>query len=352
LIEKFNPRNEENYDVENLYSSIKEQNILSPLLVMETKRFLEDGRPVFKLFEGHRRLKTNLLIEKEENKKRQIPVRIFETMGEDELLMKALMLGITGKQLKTSEKSRAIVKLQNFGYDNKKIADMMQITLGNVSTLKKFEKIPLSLQKKIDDELISFTETIKLMEHVSSMQTLEKIIDQTIENKGGKIYSRDIQQLITSSEDEDIKIVKNNIEKDIKIKNVIDEDIPTMTVFSDTTDKEDYEILIDENNYIDNQVENKLNDNNNVSIEESQSENVLSNISEDDIRKMTELKTVTGSKPKLVHLIKIYDYLMNKDIQKIFKMNYDKIKILKSIIDFQEGIISKDTLCDYFIDEN
>jgi hypothetical protein len=58
VIEKFNPRREENYDVENLYHSIKEQNILTPLLVMETKNTLEDGKPIYKLFEGHRRLKT------------------------------------------------------------------------------------------------------------------------------------------------------------------------------------------------------------------------------------------------------------------------------------------------------
>jgi len=197
VIEKFNPRKEENYDVENLYHSIKEQNILTPLLVMETNKSLEDGRPIYKLFEGHRRLKTLSLIENEENTKRQIPVRVFELMSEDELLMKALMLGITGKQLTTSEKAKAITRLQSFGYDNKKIADMMQITQANISTLKKFEKIPVSLQVKIDDELISFSETIKLMEQVSSAKTLEKIINQAIENKGGRVYSRDIVELVT-----------------------------------------------------------------------------------------------------------------------------------------------------------
>ena len=163
VIEQFNPRKEENYDVENLYESIKQQNILTPILVMESGKSLEDGRPVYKLFEGHRRFKTLSIIEGEENSKREIPVRIFARMTEDELLMKALMLGVTGKQLKTSEKARAIAKLHSFGYDNKKIADMMQITQANISILKKFEKIPVSLQQKIDNELISFSETVKLM---------------------------------------------------------------------------------------------------------------------------------------------------------------------------------------------
>ena len=87
VIDQFNPRKEDNYDVENLYESIKQQNILTPILVMESSKTLEDGRPVYKLFEGHRRFKTLSIIENEENVKRDIPVRIFEKMTEDEMLV-------------------------------------------------------------------------------------------------------------------------------------------------------------------------------------------------------------------------------------------------------------------------
>lgn len=328
LIEQFNPRKEENYDVENLYQSIKHHNILTPVLVMRSGRTLEDGRPVYRLFEGHRRLKTVSMIENEENEKRQIPVRIFEKMGEDELLMNALMLGITGKPLKTSEKARAIAKLQNFGYDNKKIADMMQITQANVSTLKKFEKIPVSLQVKIDDELISFSETVKLMEQVSSIKTLEKIITQAIENKGGRIYARDIKELVTTTDDEEIKSVEINITNNIKAKNVVD-DVEVFPIIDDTTksftedifespilDKED-EILTDE-----------------------------------EVKRVMGFKTPKTTEPKMKSssLMKIYDYLMDESVQQVLKVNYNKIQILKAIMDFQDGLMDKDTLCDYFID--
>ncbi len=324
VIEKFNPRREENYDVENLYHSIKEQNILTPILVTETSKKLDDGRPVYYLFEGHRRLKTVSIIEKEEKSKRQIPVRIFERMTEDELLMKALMLGVTGKQLKTSEKAKAIARLHSFGYDNKKIADMMQITQANISILKKFEKIPVSLQVKIDDELISFSETIKLMEQVSSAKTLEKIIDQAIENKGGRVYARDIKELVNNTDDEEIKSVQTNINKNIKAKDIIDDgNFPEMGVVPQQT-----ETIID--------------------------------IVEDTILSDEEVKKVMGFKPekigevktKSTSLMKVYDYLMDEKVQQVLKVNHSKIEILKAIMDYQDGLMTKDTLCDYFIDED
>jgi ParB/RepB/Spo0J family partition protein len=330
VIEKFNPRREENYDVENLYHSIKEQNILTPLLVTETSKTLEDGRPVYYLFEGHRRLKTLSIIENEDNTKRQIPVRIFEKMSEDELLMKALMLGITGKQLKTSEKAKAIARLQSFGYDNKKIADMMQITQANISILKKFEKIPVSLQVKIDDELISFSETVKLMEQVSSVKTLEKIIDQAIENKGGRVYARDIKELVTTSDDEEIKSVQNNITKDIKAKNVVDDydNFPTF----DLDDEVEVKPL--------------------QPVVEKPIEEVI--LSDDEVKKVMGFKTekITEPKQKSSSLMKIYDYLMDEKVQQVLKINHSKIEILKAIMDYQDGLMDKDTLCDYFLDEN
>ena len=330
VIEKFNPRREENYDVENLYHSIKEQNILTPLLVMESTKTLEDGRPIYKLFEGHRRLKTLHLIENEENTKRQIPVRVFELMSEDELLMKALMLGVTGKQLKTSEKAKAIARLHSFGYDNKKIADMMQITPGNVSTLKKFEKIPVSLQVKIDDELISFTETIKLMEQVSSAKTLEKIINQAIENKGGRVYSRDIVELVTTTDDEEIKSVEKNITKDIKSKNVVD-DYDNFPTFD-----------------IDDEVEVKPS----IPVIEKPVEDVI--LSDDEVKKFMGFKPEKTGEPKTKtsSLMKIYDYLMDEKVQQVLKVNHSKIEILKAVMDYQDGLMDKDTLCDYFIDED
>lgn len=330
VIEKFNPRREENYDVENLYHSIKEQNILTPLLVTETTKNLEDGRPVYYLFEGHRRMKTLSIIEGEENSKRQIPVRIFEKMSEDELLMKALMLGITGKQLKTSEKAKAIARLHSFGYDNKKIADMMQITQANISILKKFEKIPVSLQVKIDDELISFSETVKLMEQVSSAKTLEKIIDQAIQNKGGRVYARDIKELVTTTDDEEIKSVQNNITKDIKAKNVVDEEeIPTINA-------------------------SEINDDDFSSITPItlKADDVI--LSDDEVKKMMGFKPEKTGEPKTKtsSLMKIYDYLMDEKVQQVLKINHSKVEILKAIMDFQDGLMNKDTLCDYFIEED
>jgi len=316
VIDQFNPRKEENYDVENLYESIKQQNILTPILVMESIKTLEDGRPVYKLFEGHRRFKTLSIIESEEKNQRQIPVRIFEKMTEDELLMKALMLGVTGKQLKTSEKARAIAKLYSFGYDNKKIADMMQITQANISILKKFEKIPVSLQQKIDSELISFSETIKLMEQVSSAKTLEKIINQAIENKGGnKIYSRDIVNLVVNSEDEEIKSVQTNITNNIKSKNVVDDEVHTITA-----------------------------------PELPNPDDVI--LSDDEVRAfMGYKKPKVEPKTKVSSLMKIYDYLTDEKIKNVLNPNPEKIEILKAIMDYQDGLMSTDNLCDYFLDE-
>lgn len=329
VIEQFNPRKEENYDVENLYESIRQQNILTPILVMESSKTLEDGRPVYKLFEGHRRFKTLSVIETEENSKRDIPVRIFEKMTEDELLMKALTLGVTGKQLKTSEKARAIAKLYSFGYDNKKIADMMQITQANISILKKFEKIPASLQEKIDSELISFSETVKLMEQVSSVKTLEKIINQAIENKGGnKVYSRDIVSVVVNSEDEEIKSVQTNITKDIKSKNVFDENIHTISASEIPNDD-----IVPSSPMIVNPADDII-------------------FSDDEVKKMLGFKPERTTEPKMKSssLMKVYDYLMNETVQQVLKVNQNKIEILKAIMDYQDGLMNKDTLCDYFID--
>jgi ParB/RepB/Spo0J family partition protein len=341
VIEKFNPRREENYDVENLYHSIKEQNILTPLLVTQTSKSLEDGRPVYYLFEGHRRLKTLSIIENEDNFKRQVPVRIFEKMSEDELLMKALMLGVTGKQLKTSEKAKAIARLQSFGYDNKKIADMMRITQANISILKKFEKIPVSLQVKIDDELISFSETVKLMEQVSSVKTLEKIIDQAIQNKGGRVYARDIKELVTTTDDEEIKSVQTNITKDIKSKNVVDEDIHTISG-SEVSD-DDFFSITPTVSKPDDIIPS-------ITPTVSKTDDVI--LSDDEVKKIMGFKPERTSepKPKTTPLMKIYDYLMDKNVQQALNVNHSKIEILKAIMDYQDGLMDKDSLCDYFID--
>lgn len=328
VIDQFNPRKEENYDVENLYESIKQQNILTPILVMESSKTLEDGRPVYKLFEGHRRFKTLSIIESEEKNQRQIPVRIFEKMTEDELLMKALMLGVTGKQLKTSEKARAIAKLYSFGYDNKKIADMMQITQANISILKKFEKIPVSLQQKIDDELISFSETVKLMEQVSSAKTLEKIINQAIENKGGnKVYSRDIVNLVVNSEDEEIKSTQTNITNNIKAKNVVDDEVHTISA-SELSNEDIFPI---------------------TSVVSNPDDVILS---DDEVRAFMGFKKPKGEpKTKVSSLMKIYDYLTDEKIKNVLNPNPEKIEILKAIMDYQDGLMSMDNLCDYFLDE-
>jgi transcriptional regulator len=232
--------------------------------------------------------------------------------------MKALMLGVTGKQLKTSEKARAIAKLHTFGYDNKKIADMMQITQANISILKKFEKIPVSLQQKIDGELISFSETIKLMEQVSSAKTLDKIINQAIENKGGnKVYSRDIISLVVNSEDEEIKSVQTNITNNIKAKNIVDdENTPTIHASPIVSNPDD----------------------------------VI--LSDDEVKVYMGFKTPKAEpKTKISSLMKIYDYLMDENLKDVLNPNPEKIKILKAIMDYQDGLMSMDNLCDYFLDE-
>jgi hypothetical protein len=50
--------------------------------------------------------------------------------------------------------------------------------------------------------------------------------------------------------------------------------------------------------------------------------------------------------------MKIYDYLMDEKVQQVLKVNSKKIEILKAIMDYQDGLMTKDTLCDYFIDED
>jgi len=59
----------------------------------------------------------------------------------------------------------------------------------------------------------------------------------------------------------------------------------------------------------------------------------------------------TEPKAKSSSLMKIYDYLMDENVQQVLKVNHSKIEILKAIMDYQDGLMDKDTLCDYFIDE-
>ena len=223
------------------------------------------------------------------------------------------MLGVTGKQLKTSEKAKAIARLHNFGYDNKKIADMMQITQSNVSLLKKFEKIPVSLQIKIDNDLISFSETIKLMEQVSSVKTLEKIVDQAIENKGGRVYARDIKELVNNTNDQEIKSVQNNINNDIKAKNVVDnyDDFPTFDL--DDEVKEIVEQPVEES------VEQPIEESAEQPMEEPVGDDTLSL---DEAKALLGIKpSKNDMKPKTSSLMKIYDYLMDEKVQKVLKVN-------------------------------
>jgi hypothetical protein len=42
---------------------------------------------------------------------------------------------------------------------------------------------------------------------------------------------------------------------------------------------------------------------------------------------------------------------MNETVQQVLKVNQNKIEILKAIMDYQDGLMNKDTLCDYFLDE-
>jgi hypothetical protein len=200
---------------------------------------------------------------------------------------------------------------------------MMQITQANISILKKFEKIPVSLQVKIDDELISFSETIKLMEQVSSVKTLEKIVDQAIENKGGRVYARDIKELVNNTDDEEIKSVQTNINKNIKAKDIIDDgNFPEMGIVP-----QQIEPIIDT-------VEDSI-------------------LTDEEVKRFMGFKEPKGEpKTKSTPLMKIYDYLMDEKVQEVLKVNHQKIEILKAIMDYQDGLMNTDTLCDYFIEEN
>ena len=77
-------------------------------------------------------------------------------------------------------------------------------------------------------------------------------------------------------------------------------------------------------------------------------------LSDDEVKKVMGFKPEKTTEPKLksTSLMKIYDYLMDESVQKVLKVNHNKIQILKAIMDFQDGLMDKDTLCDYFIDED
>jgi len=64
LIENFNPREEQDYHLEDLEDTIKDDGIIAPLLVISTNKQTLDGRNIYKLFEGHRRFTSHIAEEK------------------------------------------------------------------------------------------------------------------------------------------------------------------------------------------------------------------------------------------------------------------------------------------------
>ena len=125
--------------------------------------------------------------------------------------------------------------------------------------------------------------------------------------------------MVVNSEDEEIKNVQTIITNNIKAKNVVDEDCPSVAAPAIT--------LANPNDVI---------------------------LSDDEVKKIMGFKPEKTGEPKTKtsSLMKIYDYLMDEKVQQVLKVNHSKIEILKAIMDYQDGLMNKDTLCDYFIDED
>jgi ParB/RepB/Spo0J family partition protein len=329
LIDKFNPRQEENYQSEELDDTIEEHGILVPLLVVESNKELSDGRKVYKLFDGYRRYKSAKSVIDKKKINIDIPVRVYEMMGEDELLMLALILGNTSKNLTTSEKAKAIIKLQNFGFNNETIAKHMKITVPNVINLKKFDKLTKRVQNLIDENYISFSEAVKLLDRTNNTKLIEKVINETLINKSGKITNKDIQKIVENSQDDEIIKYKNLLNGDLDVKN---------TVFIDNN-----------TDYIDDELSTEKDELNNSITYKELIELPQNNIVENKNLEEKQNKNTTSTKETRKTLDSLIKYFSTPNIIEILNLDIEKVKLLHKIVEYQNGKIDIDELVDYFI---
>lgn len=348
LVESFNPRAKENYDIEELYPAVKIHGILVPCLVTKSIKVLEDGRPVYKLFDGYRRIETNDEVYKRENILHDVPVRIFEMMTEDQMLALALVLGHTGKQLKTSEKARAIIKLEKFGRDLEDIMKIMNIkTVSSINQLRKFDTMPTNIQEMIDNEKISFSEALSLMERVPDAKILTKLVSEAEKISKGKITHKTIEKALNQTEDPELKSVEEIVKSELtpaqfNLQEIIN-NTSIESLLNKTAELEDGEQIKENQDLTETLIDNFEND----TLENDIPLVSVSSLGKNNQKPQTQKKTEIKLKKESIQ--SLYTWLTSKEAVDNLDIDDDKVNFLKKLIEYENGLITIDDISNLFI---
>ncbi len=353
IIEDFNPRDINDYNEDEILDTFSEHGILNKIKVVPSSKNTEDGKPIYFLFDGHRRFTALKKYLKQNNLSNlDIPVEIHEKQTEDKLLIKAYVLGSTGRQLKTTDKIKVIERLSKFLYTDEQIGNSLKINIQNVKLLKKFSKLTPDLQKFVNDEILSFHQAIKLFESVNDKNGLVKFIEETYQNKG-KVTSKTIADFAKENNNEELNSVKSDILSGKTINqrlfddaevislnnnenhelNIQNKEVDSENDNSEADSNLNQEVYSEDNNSVDNSNLNQevYNENDNG---ENNNDNSESNINK------------PKNKIKNKKLNKLLDYINSQDVKLYFNFNNDKIELLKNIIKYENDEISMEEIID------
>jgi ParB-like chromosome segregation protein Spo0J len=352
IIEDFNPRDINDYNEDEILDTFSEHGILNKIKVVPSSKNTEDGKPIYFLFDGHRRFTALKKYLKQNNLSNlDIPVEIHEKQTEDKLLIKAYVLGSTGRQLKTTDKIKVIERLSKFLYTDEQIGNSLKINIQNVKLLKKFSKLTPDLQKFVNDEILSFHQAIKLFESVNDKKGLVKFIEETYQNKG-KVTSKTIADFAKENDNEELNSVKSDILSGKTINQRLFDDAEVISL----NNNENNELNI-QNKEVDSEIDNNLNqevynennnseDNNNNSEDNNDNSEDNNDNNEDNNDNSESNINKPKNKIKNKKLNKLLDYINSQDVKLYFNFNNDKIELLKNIIKYENDEISMEEIID------
>lgn len=197
----FNAR--EDFDIEDLKPSIKENGVLQPLVVQQK------GEEII-LRDGERRYRTVMALIEEGVDIKTVPVRVVR-MREEDLVASLLTLN-SGKPLTMFEQGNAFARLEAYGWSRNAISTKTGKTEAWISNCLTLHLAPVEARQKVRDGLISASNLLEVIRQSNGddakiVKTVNKAVETAKANGRKKATSREIREKIgLSKEAQDLLI--------------------------------------------------------------------------------------------------------------------------------------------------
>lgn len=209
IVDGFNVRKDYG-DIQQLANSIEANGILKPL-----DAFKRDGK--YHLIDGHRRIEAVRLLA-ENGIQVLIPIKPESKGVSEEQRIINMVVANDSKPLNFVEMADVVVRLQNYGWNDKEIGRKLSWNLSQISFLRTLNTATHNVKEYVRNGYISAAETVNLLRN--NPDDAITIIELAIEHKFGNIENAVTAETKTGKKKHNA-VTKKDIDKVIGIHNSI-----------------------------------------------------------------------------------------------------------------------------------